>query len=820
MRIIYVLTSLGVGGAERQVIGLAERMAARGHRVLLVVLKGQAGEEWPSGIEKIYLKIRKNPVDIFGGVLRARRTLDEYKPEVVHSHTFPANMFARVLKIISKPFLLVGTIHNVYEGGWWRMLAYRWTDGLSERTTAVSEAAAERFVRLKAVPQSKVMVLTNGIEVEEFDPEKIERGGLRRELGTEEEFVWLAVGRVTAAKDYENLLRGFALVKAKRNEARLWIAGEESEEGERLRGLAAEIGVSEAVSWLGLRRDVAALMRNADGFVLSSAWEGMPLVIGEAMACGLPLVATDVGGVREIAGECGVIVPAKNAEKLARGMSAVMEMSAERRGELGAKARARVLSEFEMDGKAEVWERFYERELKGFGEGGEKVSALKFGWPILVAGALRLGLMIAVLMRTGTGVITSGDMQSYLLPGMNLVRHGRFWNALGAEIDRTPGYAIFLGIFGEHGLVAAVVAQIFVEMLSVWLVIRIAKGVYKRSEFRDQIALMAGWIFAVEPLSLIFTVRLLPETVFVFFLLLTVDGLVRFFDTEKLAAVAWSALWMVVATYVRPVGYYLIPLLAIGLAAVLMRRPKLRWKAPLVVMAIAVPLLGVWQVRNFVETGFGGFSTVAAKNLYFYQAAGVVASVEGRSLGEVQSEVGYADADAYLRLHPEQRGWSDGQRVDYERREAMRVLSEQPAEAVRLQLKGAAVVALTPGAADFLRMIGEYPEDAPERVVGKNLVVEFAGLLRKHFGVAMVMVIFELILLGIYLFAVAGCWGSSIGSLNKTLLWGLILYFVLVSGGVQAVGRYRMPVMPVFCLLAAGGVVRVRNRLGTKRAES
>ena len=120
---------------------------------------------------------------------------------------------------------------------------YRWTDGLSERTTAVSEAAAERFVRLEAVPREKLSVLTNGIEVEEFDKEKVVRGGLRKELGAQECFVWLAVGRVTAAKDYENLLQAFMAVHAKWDDARLWIVGEESDgEGERLRRLAAELG--------------------------------------------------------------------------------------------------------------------------------------------------------------------------------------------------------------------------------------------------------------------------------------------------------------------------------------------------------------------------------------------------------------------------------------------------------------------------------------------------------------------------------------------------------------------------------------------------
>jgi hypothetical protein len=205
--------------------------------------------------------------------------------------------------------------------------------------------------------------------------------------------------------------------------------------------------------------------------------------------------------------------------------------------------------------------------------------------------------------------------------------------------------------------------------------------------------------------------------------------------------------------------------------------------------------------------------------LYFFQAAGVKAQIEGRSLEEVQAELGYPDEDSYLKAHPEQRERSAAQRIKFEKCEAMRVFNEHPAEALWLQLKGAAVVTLTPGAADFLKLIGEYPEDAPERVVGKNLVEEFVELLKEHVGVALVMAAFELILLGIYGFAVRSFRISSMGSQYKMLLGGLILYFVLISGGVQAVARYRVPVMPVLTILAAGAVVRGSNRLSMTKTQ-
>ncbi len=179
--------------------------------------------------------------------------------------------------------------------------AYRLTDRLSRRTVAVSEAAAQRFMQLKAVPPRKCSVILNGIDVESFAPDANRRDStrLKMEIATDRaDFIWLAVGRLAPAKDYPNLLRAFAAVSAKRPDTRLWIAGDaRGDERQPLEVLAKELGIEKAVRWLGLRRDMPALLDAADAFVLSSAWEGMPLAVGEAMAVEKPVVATNVGGV-------------------------------------------------------------------------------------------------------------------------------------------------------------------------------------------------------------------------------------------------------------------------------------------------------------------------------------------------------------------------------------------------------------------------------------------------------------------------------------------------------------------------------------------
>lgn len=365
MRIAYVLTSLGVGGAERQVVALAERMAARGHAVSLVVLLPRQAEEWPTTVDLVRLDMRKTPASLLAGFSRARRFLRAFEPELIHSHTFPANMTARLLKPFSTAAPLLCTIHNVYEGPWHRMAAYRLTDPLSRRTTAVSQAAADRFVRLKAVPAHKCSVMTNGIDTAAFVPSPERRARARAEMGVRENFVWLAAGRVAPAKDYPNLLRAFSLVLAANPAARLWIAGEDFQgEAAAVQALVAELGIENSVRWLGLRRDMPALLDAADGFVLASAWEGMPLAVGEAMAMEKLVVATDVGGVRELVGGSGVMVPARSPKMLAQAMIAVMQTMPEARHPLGRAARERIRTRFSMDAKADEWEAFYQTVLK------------------------------------------------------------------------------------------------------------------------------------------------------------------------------------------------------------------------------------------------------------------------------------------------------------------------------------------------------------------------------------------------------------------------------------------------------------------------
>ena len=206
--------------------------------------------------------------------------------------------------------------------------------------------------------------MTNGIETSEFTPDQARRARIREQMGANGNFIWMTAGRIVEAKDYPNLLRAFARVMAAHNDAELWVAGAATaEESKRLSDMATIRGMGDSVRWLGLRRDLPALLDAADGFVLASAWEGMPLVLGEAMAMEKPVVATDVGGTRELVGEAGAVVPPKAPDALAVAMLDLMEKTPEDRRRQGLAERRRICQSFDMDTKADELEALYRMVL-------------------------------------------------------------------------------------------------------------------------------------------------------------------------------------------------------------------------------------------------------------------------------------------------------------------------------------------------------------------------------------------------------------------------------------------------------------------------
>lgn len=362
MRIVQVATTLGVGGVQGVVALLACGLAERGHQVKVVGLYGHdVRPDVPASVPQTALGL---PVGSQTSLLRAVPPLRRLArgADVVHSHAFHAT-FASRLASVGAPWELVSTVHSSQEGGSLHRRLARLTFPLSDAVTVVGGAALAANEASGALPGGRARIVHNGLDLARLSPAR-GRDTVRAELGLEPgQDLVLAVGRLTAAKDYPTMLRAMAAVVARRPRARLFVAGDGECRGD-LERLRDKLGLGKSVTFLGRRGDVPDLMGACDVYCMSSAWEGLPLVAGEAMAARSRLVVTDVPGIIEVVGDTALVAPRGDADLLADRLLAALEESPAQRRAVGDLAAARVRADFGVDAMVDAYEALY-RELTG-----------------------------------------------------------------------------------------------------------------------------------------------------------------------------------------------------------------------------------------------------------------------------------------------------------------------------------------------------------------------------------------------------------------------------------------------------------------------
>ena len=363
-RVLYVITSSGMGGAEQEVCHLAEEFHRRGWTVAVVSmlpLESPVADLAERGVRTFSLGMRQGIPDP-RAIAGLGRILRRWRPDVVHAHMVHANLLGRLGRLVAPTPFLVSTMHNENEGAQWRYLAYRLTNRLSNVTTTVSNVAQAEATRRGAAPSGSILVVPNGLDAARYSPDALVRGQTRTALDLGDRFTWLAVGRLAEAKGYVDMVSAFAQASAEQPGARLLIAGVGMLE-EEIRAAITRHGLVDSVRLLGLRSDVPALMQAADGFVMTSLWEGLPMVLLEAGASGLPLVVTDVSGSRDavLPGVSGYLTPPADPEASAQAMLRVMAMDGSDRRAMGEAGRRHVTATFDIRAIGDTWEDLYRR---------------------------------------------------------------------------------------------------------------------------------------------------------------------------------------------------------------------------------------------------------------------------------------------------------------------------------------------------------------------------------------------------------------------------------------------------------------------------
>jgi len=363
--ICLLITGLGKGGAEQQLVLLAEHLVSRGWRVSVVSMTplkapGHRARLDTAGVACHSLGM-KSGAALALGLWQLLRILRRERPRVLLSFMVHANVMGRIAGRLAGIQRIVSSVRNEIFGGRMRERAISVTDRLAHVTTVNSQRAARSLVKRGVIREDRLVVVPNILPVTVARaPDADTRRHIRTEIGVEDgAFLWMAVGNLLPPKDHAGLLAAVAQLPGN---SFLAIAGEgplHSELEERL----ATLGLTDRVVLLGLRNDVPRLLAAADGFVLSSAWEGLPNVVMEAQAAGLPVVATRVGGVPELVeeGTSGYLVPPRTPDVLADAMARLAALPPAERERMGRAGREAV-RRFEPGVIVAAWEAVFERD--------------------------------------------------------------------------------------------------------------------------------------------------------------------------------------------------------------------------------------------------------------------------------------------------------------------------------------------------------------------------------------------------------------------------------------------------------------------------
>ena len=354
-RILQVVTSLAVGGAQRHLLELLPGLREFADIDLVYFRDHDLRSEFESCVDRVSHLPMGGPA----GVARLPRLavlVRQGRYALVHTHLLRADMYGALAASAAGVHAIVSTKHNV-EARLAAPLAralHALATRPTRRTIAISEAVAGWTNKRLGVPTDRIRVIRYGLDPAPFNGR--DRDAARRELGIEAHVpLVLCPARLDPQKRHDVLLRAFACVRGEVPGARLLCAGETQLGGPayraRMQQLGDDLGLHDAVHWLGVRSDIPNLMAAADVVVLASDWEGLGLVLMEAAMAGRPVVATAVGGVPEIVerDETGLLVPKGAERELASALTALL-IDAGRRTRMGAAARRHAAEAFDLEG--------------------------------------------------------------------------------------------------------------------------------------------------------------------------------------------------------------------------------------------------------------------------------------------------------------------------------------------------------------------------------------------------------------------------------------------------------------------------------------
>jgi len=368
--VLYIIWSLGLGGAEQVVINLAKGIDKKKFNVIVCCLNDKgifAQEVEKEGIEVIALGKRgKFDATV---LFKLIRVIKKYKIDIVHTHLWGANTWGRIAAKLAGVKVVIATEHNVDT---WKPRYYFWIDRFlqyfTDKIIVVSEKVKEFYVG-EGISEKKIEVVHNGIPLFSSSfpschlPGGIKTGEVRERVGEEfgihpEDKVLAIVGRLVEQKGHRYLFEALHLLNG-RYKLKVLVIGE-GPQREKLVNMARQSGIEDKVMFTGIRQDVRRILSAVDILVMPSLREGLPMALLEAMANEVAVIASNVGGVPEVIidKQTGILVKPGDKAELAEAINFLLEDESLRR-KLAMEGKKRVTDEFSYNRMVERTEELY-----------------------------------------------------------------------------------------------------------------------------------------------------------------------------------------------------------------------------------------------------------------------------------------------------------------------------------------------------------------------------------------------------------------------------------------------------------------------------
>jgi hypothetical protein len=427
-------------------------------------------------------------------------------------------------------------------------------------------------------------------------------------------------------------------------------------------------------------------------------------------------------------------------------------------------------------------------------------------------------MIISIFISKDVLIFHGADTLSYIKPATSLIQSGKFFTDGLPDIVRPPGYPLFLipGLLLGHVEIITIILQIIVSCWTVYLIYKISLIIFNHNQ---KIAIFCALLYAVEPVSIVMSLKIMSETLFTCLLITFLYYFINYLVTNDLQFknknLIKSAFFLATTIYVRPITYYLPFFVFIFIIILGIKKQQQTRKLilhGLLFLIISMTPAYLWQLRNYIQTGYAGISSVKEFNLYYWHGSTILTATENIEYSEALNKL---EQKVVQNLTPEEMK-NKKKLNQYFQQEALQLIREHPWTYLNLRLNGTLSVLFNSSPMAYISLfkvnVGSY---------GSNIGACTTVFYQKGF-LAFIIIYFQKmpqvviltwiglqIILFIYLaLACRGFLSSKIpNNLPMIFILSLAVYLLIIAGGPEGlITRYRHPIMPIICILAGLGL--------------